>query len=65
MSDSTETRKVLKRAAVAPSITRWSYESDSGMMRRGTNSLPLHTGRITARDTPRIATSGALMIGVK
>src|SRR5439155_272516 len=32
---------------------------------RGLNSDPVQTGRICARLTPRIATSGALMIGVK
>ena len=55
----------MKRAAAAPSITRWSYDSDSGSMSRGTNALPSHTGFIALFDTPRIATSGALMIGVK
>ena len=34
-------------------------------MSRGTNALPSQTGRITERQTPRIATSGALMMGVK
>ena len=34
-------------------------------MLRGTNSVPFHTGRIAERTTPRIATSGALTIGVK
>jgi hypothetical protein len=28
------------------------------------NSSPFHTGLVCAFDTPRIATSGALMIGV-
>ena len=57
-------RYAVKRAAAAPSITRWSYDSDSGSMRRGTNALPFHTGLVALFDTPRIATSGALMIGV-
>jgi len=34
------------------------------MIWRGTNSLPFQTGFIAAFETPRIATSGALMIGV-
>ncbi len=34
-------------------------------MRRGSKSSPFQTGRIFARTTPRIATSGALTIGVK
>src|ERR1700744_3927885 len=58
-------RYALKRAASAPSITRWSYDSDSGSVSLGTNCLPSHTGFIAPRDRPRIATSGALMIGVK
>src|SRR5262245_49707396 len=58
-------RCTLKRAADAPSTTLWSQESDIGRIRRGTNALPSQTGRITDRHTPRIATSGALMIGVK
>ena len=33
-------------------------------MRRGANVFPSHTGRVALRETPRIATSGALMIGV-
>ncbi len=37
-------RYALKRAASAPSMTRWSYDSDSGSVRRGTNCLPSHTG---------------------
>ena len=57
-------RYVVKRAPSAPSTTRWSYESESGIMRRGANSLPFHTGFIAALETPRIATSGAFTIGV-
>src|SRR5205807_1931639 len=34
-------------------------------MRRGTKLPPWYTGCIDERDTPRIATSGALMMGVK
>ena len=34
-------------------------------MRRGANPWPSWTGLIAARETPRIATSGGLMIGVK
>jgi hypothetical protein len=33
----TEPKCVMNRAAAAPSITRWSYESESGSIRRGTN----------------------------
>src|SRR2546426_903363 len=64
-----------KRMPSAPSITRWSYDSDSGSMKRGTKSTssPLagprprsaRTGCQLAREIPRIATSGALTIGVK
>ena len=32
---------------------------------RGANSFPFHTGRVTDFPTPSIATSGALMMGVK
>ena len=62
--------------ASAPSITRWSYDSDSGSIRRGSNwpaapddCAPVRegtqTGSIAPRETPRIATSGQLTIGVK
>ena len=57
-----------KRIASAPSITRWSYESDSGSICRGSNRLlgrRVHTGSVTPRETPRIATSGQFTIGVK
>ena len=54
----------MKRAPSAPSMTRWSYDSDSGNMVRGTNSLPFHTGFTAEREMPRMATSGALMMGV-
>ena len=33
-------RNVVKRTAAAPSITRWSYESENGRIRRGTNCRP-------------------------
>ena len=56
----------LKRAAAAPSITRWSHDSDSGRMKRHDEVVPsVDTCRQNDRHTPRIATSGALMIGVK
>src|SRR6185369_17808896 len=64
-SPSTWIRKALKRAAAAPSTTRWSQLSESGRIRRGWNALPSQTGSVVLRHTPRIATSGALMIGVK
>ena len=54
MSDSALFRKVMKRAPSAPSITRWSYDRDSGSCRRGWNSLPFQTGLISDLDTPRI-----------
>src|SRR3569832_1833491 len=54
----------MNRAPSAPSMTRWSYDSDSGSIVRGANSLPFHTGFTAARETPRMATSGALMMGV-
>ena len=39
----------------APSMTRWSYDSDSGSMNRGANSPAslFHTGSIRAREMPR------------
>ena len=46
-------------------MTRWSAESDSGRISRGTNSLPFQTGFIAIFVTPRMATSGALTIGEK
>src|SRR5690606_6576289 len=58
-------RRVVKRTAFAPSMTRWSYDSDSGSISRGTNAMSRYTGCHTLRETPRMATSGALMIGVK
>src|SRR5690606_29884054 len=58
-------RYTLKRAAAAPSITRWSQVSDSGSIRRGWKALPSHTGSMVLLHTPRMATSGALMMGVK
>ena len=45
-------RYFTKRAAAAPSITRWSSESDSGSISRGTNSDPSHTGFVAERTTP-------------
>ena len=39
ISASTLAKYAVKRAAAAPSITRWSYDSDSGSIRRGTNAL--------------------------
>ncbi len=41
-------RKALKRAAAAPSTTRWSQLSDSGSISRGWNALPSHTGSVEA-----------------
>src|SRR3546814_13616577 len=45
-------------------MTRWSYDKDKGSVRRGSNACPSHTGAYDERDTPRMATSGALMMGV-
>ncbi len=64
-SASSDAKKTLKRAAAAPSMTRWSQLSDSGSIRRGTKALPSHLGSQLLLHTPMIATSGALMIGVK
>src|SRR6185436_18063076 len=61
---SASARNLAIRAPIAPSMTRWSYENDSGSMSRGVNSLPFHSGFIDDFETPRIATSGALMMGV-
>src|SRR5690606_15293999 len=63
-SPSCAARKVVKRTPAAPSMTRWSYAKVNGRMRRGVNSPSRHTGFMLERATPRIATSGALMIGV-
>src|SRR6185369_4350249 len=57
-------RKPTKRAPSAPSTTRWSYDRESGSIRRGTNEPSFQTGFWTAREMPSTATSGALMIGV-
>jgi hypothetical protein len=38
---------------------------DSGNIRRGWKALPSHTGSMVLLHTPRMATSGALMMGVK
>ena len=65
MSDNMLLMMVMKRAPSAPSITRWSKDSDIGIIRRGMNSLPFHTGSIADLETPGIATSGALTIGAK
>jgi hypothetical protein len=46
-------------------MTRWSQLSDSGSIRRGWKALPSHFGSIWLLHTPMIATSGALMMGVK
>src|SRR3546814_9282256 len=45
-------------------MTRWSEDSDSGSISRVLNFSPFQTGFIADFDTPRIATSGALTIGV-
>ena len=37
---------VVNRTASAPSITRWSYDSESGSIRRGTNAPSSKTGRV-------------------
>ncbi len=63
-SSSTDFKCTANLAATAPSITRWSYDNDKGTVRRGSNSLPFHFGFMSDLDTPRIATSGALTIGV-
>ena len=47
-------------------MTRWSHDSDNGSMKRHADVLPsLDTCFQNERHTPMIATSGALMIGVK
>ena len=51
------------RACQTPQI--FLKDLNSGSISRGINSLPFHTGLICERVTPRIATSGALTIGVK
>ncbi len=53
-----------KRWAVAPSIRRWSKESDSGSIGRTTTWPSRATGFSCTRPSPRIATSGGLMMGV-
>src|SRR5580698_3244184 len=64
-SPSTFARNTTKRAAAAPSITRWSYDNESGSVRRGRNAPLSYTGFRLDFDTPKMATSGALMMGVK
>src|SRR5690606_16993812 len=63
-SASKAARYALNRAAAAPSMTRWSYDNDNGSIRRGWKASPSQTGMWLERETPRIATSGALMMGV-
>ena len=46
MSASRLAKCTLKRAAAAPSMTRWSHDSDSGRISRGWKALPSHTGRV-------------------
>src|SRR5450830_360275 len=65
ISARTSARYTAKRAPEAPSTTRWSYDSDRVIIRRGWKALPSQTGFIEAFDRPRMATSGALTIGVK
>jgi len=55
VSSSSSRINTVKRAASAPSITRWSYDNDKGSIRRGLNSCPSQTGVIRARATPKIA----------
>src|SRR5215470_11267938 len=64
---SASTAQRRKRTPSAPSMRRWSYDKARGNMRRGANCpvLSLYTGSRRLRARPRIATSGALMIGVK
>src|SRR5690606_35400510 len=59
------TRCNRKREPSAPSMTRWSWDSDSGNVSRGEKAVPSQTGCIEAREMPRTATSGAFTIGVK
>ena len=47
-------------------MTRWSHDSESGSTNRHDEVLPSsETCFQNERQTPMIATSGALMIGVK
>src|SRR5215470_17777761 len=64
---SASTTQRRKRTPSAPSMRRWSYDKARGNMRRGANCpvLSLYTDSRLLRARPRIATSGALMIGVK
>ena len=59
------TRSTMNRAALPPSITRWSYDSASGSISRGLDLAVAHHGFSAPRPRPRMATSGLLMIGVK
>jgi hypothetical protein len=52
------------RAASAPSIIRWSYESDNGSILRDWNSPFTYLGSIEARLIPRMATRGHKTMGV-
>ena len=46
-------------------MTRWSQLNDSGKISRGMKLLPSQRGSVLLLHTPRMLTSGALMIGVK
>ena len=52
----------MKRAAFAPSITRWSYESDIGSINRGTNSVPSQTGLVAERITAIARAAGQIIV---
>ncbi|SVD34917.1 uncharacterized protein METZ01_LOCUS387771 [marine metagenome] len=54
----------MNLAPSAPSMTLWSYESASGSIAVGSKDSPFHIDLICVRETPNIATSGELIMGV-
>ena len=46
-------------------MIRWSYESESGIMSRGSILSSRTTGNLRARPTSKMATSGQLIMGVE
>ena len=60
-------KKDVNAAPRAPSITRWSYDKEKGIVYVGIISfdLWLYIGFQMLLETPIIATSGGLIIGVK
>ncbi len=54
----------LNRKQIAALVGLAPFNRDSGSIRRGTKTASRHTGFLASRESPRIATSGALIVGV-